>query len=160
MKKFFIFLAGFLIGIILFVPKDNLYYTLQSFLQKQNIYINSDIKSGIDLNLKKGTVYYNGMDISKFQKIRVLPFIFYNEIEANKITLNIGNYKINSLKAFYSVFYPLKVFIKGECDFGKIEGYVNLFKKEIKLYIYNLTNSYLKRFLRKDKKGYFYYAKF
>jgi hypothetical protein len=160
MKKFFLLLVGFLIGFIVFMPKDNLYYTLQDFLKKQNIYVNSDIKSTITLKLKNGTVYYNHMDISKFQKIVILPFIFYNEIKANEVILNIENYKINSLKAFYSIFYPIKIFIKGDSNFGKIDGNIDLIKKEAKIYIYNLTNDSLKRFLRKDKKGYFYYAKF
>jgi hypothetical protein len=160
MKKFFLFLLGLFLGFVLFMPKDNLYYTLQNFLQKQNIYINSDIKNNISLNLKNGTVYYNKMDIAKFKKIYVFPFVFYNEIKAEKVTLNIGNYKINSLRAFYSIFFPVKIFIKGESNFGKIGGYVDLIKREAKIYIYNLTNSALKQFLIKDKKGYFYYAKF
>jgi len=160
MKKFFIFLLGLLIGIIIFMPKDNLYYTLQNFLKKENIYINSDIKSSLYLQLKNGVVYYNKMDISKFKEIDILPFIFYNEIKAKDIEINIGKYKITSLKAFYTPFYPIKIFIKGSSNFGKIEGNIDLLKKEAKIYILNLTNNSLKSFLKKDKKGYFYYAKF
>jgi hypothetical protein len=160
MKKFFLFLAGFLMGLIIFMPKDNLYYTFQDYLKKENIYINSDIKSGISLYLKNGVVYYNGMDISKFENTEILPFIFYNQIKGKNITLNIGNYKINSLNIVYTVFYPIKIFVKGDSSFGKIDGEVNLIKKEVKIYIKNLTNNSLKKFLRKDDKGYFYYAKF
>jgi hypothetical protein len=159
MKKFFLFLAGFLMGLIIFMPKDNLYYTFQDYLKKENIYINSDIKSRISLYLKNGVVYYNGMDISKFENTEILPFIFYNQIKGKNITLNIGNYKINSLNIVYTVFYPIKIFVKGDSSFGKIDGEVNLIKKEVKIYIKNLTNNSLKRFLRKDNKGYFYYAK-
>jgi hypothetical protein len=160
MKKFFLFLLGFLIGVLVFMPKDNLYYTFQWLLKKENIYINSDIKNGISLDLKNGTVYYNKMDISKFKKISVLPFIFYNEINGKDIVLNIGNYKLNSLKAVYTVFYPVKIFVKGDSNFGKLDGFIDLIKKEVKIYILNLTDNSVKSFLRKDKKGYYYYAKF
>ena len=67
---------------------------------------------------------------------------------------------IDSLKAFYTLFYPIKVFIKGKSNFGKIDGNIDLVKREIKIYILNLTDNSIKSFLKKDKKGYFYYAKF
>jgi hypothetical protein len=160
MKKIFLFLAGFVMGLIIFMPKDNLYYTFQDYLKKEKIYINSDIKSGISLDLKNGVVYYNGMDILNFKDINIFPFIFYNEIKAKNINLNMGNYKINSIKIIYSIFYPVKIFVKGKSNFGQLNGNINLIKREIKVYILNLTDNSLKRFLRKDKKGYFYYAKF
>jgi len=159
MKKVLIFLLGFLIGIIIFMPKDNLYYTLQKYLEKEKVYINSDIKSGIDLKLINGTVYYNKMDVLTFKNIDILPFILFNEIKADNIKI-IDKYKINSIKAFYTIFYPIKIFIKGKSSFGELDGYVDLVKREIKVYILNLTDTSLKNFLKKDKKGYFYYAKF
>jgi hypothetical protein len=141
------------------MPKDNLYYTLQKYLEKEKVYINSDIKSGIDLKLINGTVYYNKMDVLTFKNIDILPFILFNEIKADNIKI-IDKYKINSIKAFYTIFYPIKIFIKGKSSFGELDGYVDLVKREIKVYILNLTDTSLKNFLKKDKKGYFYYAKF
>ena len=161
MKKFLLFLLGFFIGIIFFMPKDNLYYTFQSFLKKQNIYINSKIDLSLfSLTLKNGIIYYHGMDISKFKNINILPYIVYNEIDFKNVNINIGNYKIISLKAFYTLFYPMKIFIKGKSNIGILNGYINLIKREVKLRINNLTDSSVKKFLTKDKKGYFYYAKF
>ena len=160
MKKFFIFLLGLFIGIIFFMPKDNLYYTAQKFLSKENIYINSSIKSGINLDLTNGKVYQNGIDFLDFKEIKVLPFLFFNKIEANNININLQSLKINKLNITYSIINPLKVYISGTSNFGKIEGNINLIKKYIKVYILNLTNNNIKSFLRKDKKGYFYYAKF
>jgi hypothetical protein len=160
MKKIFLFLAGLLIGLIVFMPKDNLYYTLQNYLKKEKIYINSNIKSGLSLKLKNGIVYYKGMDILKFKNINIFPFIYYNEINGQNIKLNMGDYRINTIKIIYIVFYPVRIFLKGESNFGKIKGYIDLIKREVRIYILNLTDKSLKRFLQKDKKGYFYYAKF
>jgi hypothetical protein len=159
MKKFFLFLIALFIGLIIFMPKDNLYYTLQYYLKKEKIYINSDIKSGVSLNLKNGTIYYKGMDFSKFDEFKIFPYIVFNEIIGKNIIF-MGNYKIYSINAIYTIFYPFKVYIKGKSNFGKVSGEINILKREIKLYIANLTDNSLKRFLRKDSKGYFYYAKF
>jgi hypothetical protein len=160
MKKILLFLLGLYIGFIVFMPRDNLYYTFQDYLKNKKIYINSDINSNIVLHLKKGILYYNGMDILKFKEINILPFVFYNEISGKDIDLNAGNYKIYNTKVLYSLFYPLKVFIKGKSNFGKIDGKIDLIKREVKIYVLNLTNNSLKNFLRKDKEGYYYYAKF
>ena len=160
MKNFFIFLAGLLIGIIFFMPKDNIYYTAQKYLAKENIYINSSVKNGFSLELTNGKVYQNGIDFASFKDIRILPFLFFNKIEAKNIAINFQNLNISNLNITYSIINPIKIYITGSSNFGKIKGKVNLIKKEIKIYILNLTNNNLKNFLRKDKKGYFYYAKF
>jgi len=160
MKKVLIFLVGFLLGIILFAPKENLYFTLQHYLAKQNIYINSDINSNIvKLSLKEGTIYYNKMDVIKFKEINSYLFLFFDKIEANNLKLNIGNYVVTNAKLIYQIFNPTKISIIGDSNFGKIDGKIDLLKRDIKIYI-KLTNNNLKSFLRKDKKGYYYYAKF
>ena len=160
MKKVFISVLGLLAGLIVFMPKDNLYYTFQKYLSKNKIYINSDIDSKIALRLKNGTVYYKGMDIVSFDEADVYSFIFFNKIYLHNIALKLGNLRIKNLNVSYTVTNPLKVYINGVSDFGKIEGYVDLIKKEIKVYILNLNNNTVKRMLKKDKKGYFYYATF
>jgi len=159
-KKFLIFLCGLIFGLIVFMPRDNLYYTLQKYLSKENIYINSDIDSSININLKKGTVYYNGMDLVTFNKVIISPFIFFNKIEADNIKIKFQDLKITKIDVIYSIINPLKVYIKGSSNFGEINGYIDLVKRKIKIYILNLNNNFLKNFLKKDKKGYFYYVSF
>ena len=160
MKKILIFLIGFYIGVIVFIPKDNIYFTIQKYLSKEKIYINSNIKSNIlDLSLNNSIVYYNGMDLIRFKSIKAFLFLFFNEIKANKIKLNLGNYIIYHLRLIYYIFNPTNILIKGDSNFGKIDGKIDLLKRYVKVYI-KLTNNNLKAFLRKDKKGYYYYAKF
>ena len=160
MKKILIFFTGVFIGIILFMPKDNLYFTFQKCLTKQNIYINSKIKNGFALNLLEGKVYQNGINLASFEKTEIIPFVFYNKIISKNIKINFQNYKIKNLNITYSILNPLKIYISGKSSFGKISGEINLLKRFVKIYILNLSDVNLKTFLRKDKKGYFYYAKF
>jgi len=160
MKKFIFFLVGLFLGFIVFMPKDNLYFTLQKYLSKKNIYINSKIDSSMSLNLKKGVVYYNGMDIMMFEKVIISPFVFFNKIEADNVKIKIQNLEIKKIDIVYSIINPMKIYINGNSNFGKIKGNINLLKKHIKIYILNLSNNILKSILKKDKKGYFYYATF
>ena len=161
MKKTFIFLVGLIIGFIVFMPKKNLYFTFQHFLQKEKIYINSEINSNlISLNLKNGTIFYKGIDAVKFKDIFIYPFLFFNNLNATNIKIDFGNLNINNLDFTYSIINPLKVYIKGDSNFGKIDGIIDLVNRKIKVYILNLNNSTLKAILKKDKKGYFYYELF
>lgn len=160
MKKFFLFLIGLFIGFIVFIPKDNLYYTLQKYLSKEKIYINSDIKNSLILTLSNGKIYQNGINFAQFEKVKIIPFLVYNNIKAKNIKISFQNIKIDNLNITYSIINPLKIKINGTSNIGKINGEVNLIKKIIKIYILNLNNNTLKSFLRKDKQGYFYYEKF
>ena len=160
MKKFTVFIVGLFLGLIVFMPKDNLYFTLQKYLAKENIYINSKINSFNTLNLENGTVYYNGMDIITFNKIKIFPFVFFNRIDVNNLKIKLENLDIKQADITYSILNPLKVYIKGSSNFGDIDGEIDLIKRKIKIYILNLNNRFLKNMLKKDKKGYFYYAAF
>lgn len=152
-------IAGFLLGLIIFMPKDNIYFKIQEILSKKNIYINSDIKNSLALELKNGTVFVNKMDLAYFDRCEIYPYIFWNKIECNNI--NIANqYKITNINGSYSIINPFKIKISGNSNFGKIEGEINIFDKNGRIYITKLTNSLIKRYLKKDKKGYYYDVKF
>ena len=160
MKKTLIFLVGLFIGLIIFMPKENLYFTLQKYLAKEKIYINSKIKSNLTLTLSHGKIYQNGMNLASFEKTEIIPFIFYNKIISKNIKINFQNYKIKNLSITYSILNPVKIYISGKSSFGIISGEINLLKRFVRIYILNLSDVNLKTFLRKDDKGYFYYAKF
>jgi len=158
MRSILVFFIGLYLGLLVFMPKESLFFTLQKVLSQKNIYINSDIKNSlISLLLKKSVVYYKGMDIAKIKNIKIFPYLLYNFIEVDGVKINFGNYKINNLNFVYSVINPVKLKIYGDSRFGKLEGEANLRKKELKVYVLDLKDSKLKRFLKKDKKGYFYY---
>ncbi len=141
------------------MPKSNLYFKLQEFLKTQNIYINSDIKDDFFvLTLKNATVYVNDLDMVTFKSCKFYPFIFYNALKCENINF-LQNYKLN-LNATYCVTNPLNIEISGKSNFGIIEGKIDVLTKIVKIYIKNITNKEIKKLLKKDKKGYYYYAKF
>jgi hypothetical protein len=161
MKKFLLFILGFFIGILLFLPKTNLYYFIQTQLQKEHIYINSKIKSDIlSLSLINGKIYYETMKIAEFQKIKIHIFLIYNKLTVKNLKLEIGNYKILNASVVYTILNPFKAEINAETNFADVKGYINLKNRYIKLYFHKITDISIKKFLKKDKKGYYYYVKY
>jgi hypothetical protein len=161
MKKLLIIIIGFLMGGILFIPKTNLFYLLQNQLKKENIYINSNTTSSIiKLSIHNAEIFINKINIAHFQKTELFFYILYNKIIISNLQLNVSNYLIKNANITYSILSPLNIYINGNANFGKIDGNIRLDSREIKIYIFNLKDHTLKRVLKKDKKGYYYYAKF
>jgi len=164
MKKlliFFSFLIGFYIGFIIFMPKNELIFTIEKYLKKENIYINANYKEHLfNEEIKNAKIFINSINLIKFKNAKIFPFIFYNKINIKNILIHFQNLKINYLNISHSIINPFKVFITGDSNFGKINGFIDLKNRILKVYIINLTNKNLKSFLRRDKKGYFYYEKF
>jgi len=161
MKKFLIFIFGLFIGIFLFLPKNELYYLLQNELKKENIYIVAKSDSYLTkLTLKNGSIFYESMEVARFKIINAYIYLFYDKIEINDLKLEIGNYKVLKATVIYSVINPFKAKITAKANFANIEGYIDLKNRNLKLYFYKIKNYSVKRFLKKDKKGYYYYARF
>jgi hypothetical protein len=161
MKKLFIILSGFFVGVIFFIPKQNLFYLLQKELQKNNIYINTSINSNpIKLSLKNSDIFVNGINIAKFKNANIYLYLFYNKITISQIKIDIGDYLIKKLNIIHSILDPTHIKIDAIANFGQIEGDVNILNRELKIYITHLKSYTIKKFLKKDKKGYYYYAKF
>jgi len=157
MKKFLIVLVGFLLGIIVFIPKENLFYFIQT---KIPFYINAKISSNIEkLSLNTGNIYVNDINIANFDKANLYLYLFYNKLNVKNLQLELGNYTIKNANVTYSILNPLKLDVFAKANFGDVDGFVDLKDRYIKLYI-TLKDNTIKRFLRKDKKGYYYYEKF
>jgi len=154
-------IISILLGVILFMPKENLFFTLQKELSKQNIYINTKTSSNLlSLNLSNSTIFVDKMDLAKIKQTNILPLIFFNKIELNKISINFNNLQIKHLNIIYSILDPFKIKIDGNSNFANITGIINLKNHKLKIYLLNLTNNTIKSFLKKDKKGYFYVQTF
>jgi len=143
------------------MPKEQIFYKLQHILAENQIYITAKTDSNpISLTLKNANVYYHGIKGVEFKKAVILPFILYNRVTVKEIKLPIGEYRIKKALITYSVADPFNVHIEAEADFAKITGIANLKKRYVKIYLLNLKSRDLRRFLRKDKKGYYYYEKY
>ncbi|AZV45723.1 hypothetical protein C3L23_00045 [Nautilia sp. PV-1] len=162
MKKFITVLAGFIIGFYIFMPKTEIFYFIQNILSKNGIYLTANTKSDIyKLNLSNGKIYYKSIKTAEFKKALIYPYIFYNKLYITDITLPIDNIKINEVSLTQNIIHPFIIQIKAESNIAKnIYGNINLSNKEIRIYFIKIYNNAIKQFLKKDKKGYYYYEKF
>ncbi len=170
MKKFIVLLLGFLVGLVLFMPKDQLYFTALNLLQKERVEIKS--KEVRDrwfwLDIKDAKIFYDGIESLEAKSIDMKPWLFYNsvviedakssqelrgvmEIEANKVILthSLLNYK--------------EVHIEAKGSFGEAEGSADLIDRSVKILLKpskSFKNSQLSGYFKKSKEGWIYESKF
>jgi hypothetical protein len=156
MKKIAIIILGFLIGFVVFMPKKELFFFFQKVLDQKNIkIISTTSQTPIQLNLLNTKVFYSNIKTASIKEVNIYPLLLINIIKARNIKFDIGNIQIKNLTAYFTL-YP-KIFVKGDGNIGEFEGWLSL--KEAKIYIKN-PSFQIKPFLKRDKKGYFYYEKF
>jgi hypothetical protein len=162
MKKFLTVLAGFFIGFYVFMPKAELFYLLQKKLAGNKINLTANTESRIfQLNLSDGKIYYSSIKTAEFKNASLNPYIVYNRLDINGVSLPVADIKINKISLIQNILHPFSVNIKAESNFAKdIYGKIDLSKREIRICFTKIKNSSIKRFLKKEKKGYCYYEKF
>lgn len=130
----------FLWLLIAFIPKTNLYYFAEEFLQTHKIVFNAEKTSdflGI-FSIKDAQVYYDGLHVGDVKSASLLPFVLYNNISLKQASF-VDNMKqfvpknINSLQIHHTLFYPIEAFIFGDGDFGELQGSVNFYTKKLTL---------------------------
>jgi len=167
-KKIFIMLFIAWFGLLVFMPKQEIYYKLEKELEKQEIEINEkSIEEGVfSLTVKQASVYVKGIPVATIDELRFFTVLFYTKVELDTLLLD------DSLKAMapqqtdkaslsHSIISPLNASIQAEGSFGGIEGSLDL--KERKLHLdFNETKEIemLKPQLKKDEKGWYYETSF
>jgi hypothetical protein len=148
MKKFLIALIAFLLGLIVFMPKKDIFYTAEHYLKDINIV--SKIQSNpFFLKLNNGKIYYLNIKAATFKEAIIFPFILYNQANIKNLKIDSLNLTLNNIKIIYSPFYFKKAFIFAD----NLKGEIDILNKKIHLESKNPPN-YLKGFMKKTKKGY------
>ncbi|OQX72734.1 MAG: hypothetical protein B6D59_07640 [Campylobacteraceae bacterium 4484_4] len=140
MKKAILILTSFLVAFVLLMPKEQLYYTMKRLLNEEHIQLTQ--KSVSDrwflLHLEGVSLLYDGIKSVKAERADIWPWLLYNRLCVEKITPYPAIRKFlpaSAQKAVitYTPFYPMKVLIHSEGDFGEMEGAFNL--KEGRLHL-------------------------
>ena len=127
----------FVLLVALFLPKKELYFGAERLLQKHLVVVSDEKlqENPIALVVKDGNLYVKGLLVGSFQKLSFYPDLLFNAVrlenfhKSRSISM-IPDISIDSLDLFYTPFYPIKLFIKGEGSFGKVKGSVNLWHKK------------------------------
>jgi len=167
-KYLLTFLIALYLGLILFMPKSNLYYKAEAELAKQGVVIdNEEIQSSIiDFKILHPVIYYQGVDIARASLIKITPLLLINRIEGENIELlNVAkkflNVTINSFNANHSILKPYLVKLNIDGNFGLATGYINLKERVVHIDIVEPKDiNSIKKFLKKGEKGWYYESKF
>ncbi len=165
-----IFISFFVIwfAFLLFMPKQELYYTLESELLKQGIEINEkQIEEGIfSLTVKEANIYVKGIHIATIKEMHFFTLLFYSSfnIEALKIDDSLKSFvplEINKSVVMHSILSPFEAFVTSMGSFGLAEGIVDLKSRSLRMDLIDTED--IKMFesqLKKDEKGWYYETSF
>ena len=166
-----IFIGFFVIwlALLIFMPKQELYFSLEKELAKQDIEINEErIEEGVfSLNLINVVIYVKGIKIATIEKINIFTLIFTSNTNVRSLSLD------DSLKSFapqnidvanisYSLFSPFTVTIEAEGSFGVLEGSADLNERDLRIDFSETTKELdsIRSNLKKDEKGLYYETSF
>ena len=167
-KYILFFIVALYLGVVLFMPKSQLYYKAEQLLNSKGIVIGNEktIDSIGDFKIVHPVAYYQGADVARASKIDIKPLLLLNIITAENIEFT-GVAKqfikadINYLKANQSILKPYFVKLNLNGSFGEASGYIDIKKRLIHIDITKEKNiASIKRFLTKSEKGWQYESKF
>ncbi|WP_143709724.1 hypothetical protein [Nautilia profundicola] len=143
------------------MPKKELFFLIQNYLKKENIYINTKINQTITgLIFNNGQIYYKNINVCDFNKGILNIYLIQNNLYIKDLKINIGNYFIKKAYLSHNILDPFIININASANFGDIKGKIDIKNSFLKIYIINIKNQTIKKLLKKDKKGYYYYVNF
>ena len=158
--------------LLIFLPKAGLYYLAERQLEKMHVVISGETVSEgpFSLYLKGGTLYFQSIRAARLGEVSLTTMLFYNRFAVGPFTLgeDVGTLlppKVSGLSATHSVLMPHKIFLKGDGEFGSVDGEVDLFARRttIRFSPTPVISSKYRAFLRyfkRTKEGYLYESAF
>lgn len=170
MKKILIFLTLFYLALVIFMPKENLYFTLKNTLKQERIEVSEASLSDNLISLKgeRLVVSYDGIESVLVKEFSVTPFLFYNKVKAFEVSASASLKEMFSFSAdVFELTYVIwnfneaKIYAKG--DFGELNGVLDLSAQSIKVVLepsMEFENSPLiRQYFKKSEEGYIYESK-
>jgi uncharacterized membrane protein len=167
-KKFFMVLLISWFALLLFMPKEKLYYKLEEKLEKQGIKINEkNIEEGLfTLKLKHASVYVKGINIATVEEVTFFTLLLYTRVKINHLVVdaslkNMIPLQTDKAKIEYLISSLYNISLKAEGSFGIIDGKANLKERTFHLdFVEAKEIESIKALLNKDEKGWHYETSF
>jgi hypothetical protein len=156
------------LAIILFMPKSELYYTLEKKLSEKDITLNEQrIDEGLfSLVVEDITVYVKGIPLASIDKMDFFTLLFYSSITIDRVELDeVLHTKApkltKELKATHMIFTPTSLSLDANGTFGTVEGDVDLLDKKVHIdFIETGDIDTIRSYLTKGETGWFYEKSF
>lgn len=152
------------LALLLFMPKQELYYKLENELETQEVKINEgSIEEGFfSLSIKEADVYVKGIKIATADKIDIFSLLFYTKIEVDALEIDnslktMTPTSIESIVATHAVWNPLNINIEADGSFGSAVGSMDVADTYIRLdFNTSQANAPFKNKLNQDEEGWYY----
>jgi len=167
-KYILFFVVALYLGVVLFMPKSQLYYKAEEFLSNKGVVIgNEKIVDTIgSFKLMHPVAYYQGADVARASNIDIKPLLLVNIVNIDNLEFTgvakkfIKDY-VAHLRAKHTIFRPNYVKLDLNGSFGDATGYIDLKKRLVHIDITKPKNiAAIRRFITKGKKGWQYEYKF
>ena len=139
-KKILLFLLFVWVGVVILMPKTELYYLLEKKLAQQGIKLNEErMSEGLfSLHIEGLDVYVQGIKVAQIKEADVLTLLVYNRIKLKDVTLDpLLKEKlpqhIDEVSLRHWIFAPTSIKLKAEDKWGEIDGKVSLLHKKVSL---------------------------
>lgn len=169
-KKIFIAIVLVWFVLILFMPKQEIYYKLEESLDQNDIRLNEEsIDEGwFSLTLHKVDVYVKGIQLATIDEVNVFTLLFYTKVEIENLFLDESlkskmPTKIEALYANHSIMMPWSVHLEVFGPATGATGSINLKENTLHLDLNNTSTKdieMLQSVLQKNEKGWYYETSF
>jgi hypothetical protein len=137
-KKAVAYTLFVLVGILVFMPKQEFYYQLEQTLSKNDIVISNETFSEgwFSLKVKNASVYVKGIKVATIDEINLFTLLFYTDVSLENIKLDeslksLFLEKIEEIGLSYGILRPFHVNIDMKGDFDEAQGSVDLKTKNL-----------------------------
>lgn len=165
MIKFFvksiIFVLLFLYALLVFLPKENLYYLALENLKTYNIVIKNEIieAKSLELSIIDANVFFKSIDAIAIDLVRIKTLLFYSSIDATNVKIDkaLKQFlppKIDKIKIQHFITNPLNISISFNAKDIKGYGTFNLLERKLNIN-FSVSNKFVREYgalLRQAKK--------
>jgi hypothetical protein len=168
-KNFLLVIPIFLLALIGFMPKEQLYYKLEEQLQQKGIVINegSFSESFFTLTIENAEIFTKGIKVATIDEISLFTLLLYSKISIENVTANKSMAafipkSIESVTIGHRLWVPKILNIDAKGSFGNAEGKVSGSERLMRIEFFETTNELkkIKNYLKKDENGWYYETTF
>jgi hypothetical protein len=138
LRNFLLYLLLFVVALILFAPKANLYFLLEEKLQPYGIVVDGEAlrDRGLWFEIHDATLYAKEIESASAEQVSVALFGLYNRVSVEKAMLSPALAKIfpegiDRIELTYALWDPMHVRISALGDFGTADALVSIRQRNV-----------------------------
>lgn len=167
--KMLLYSGGFLLILMLLMPKVNLYYLLEEQLEPFDIVIDSELveDTGLQLHLSGGTVFAKKIEAAQIGEVSMGVFGLYNHVTVEQVRLAETFAKmfppgVERIQITHAIWNPLFVTLDATGDFGTATASLSLLDRSVEAVVTPSSMMEMRymttlRRLEKDETGGYHY---